>query len=87
MLSVWLNWMEKFYGRRGCMVLEFSTSHKLNIIGKCINKFKKSFHSYCIGGQRNWIQVICTAGVAANVAVLYMMETGCGEYAVNFSQS
>ncbi|XP_055959463.1 transmembrane protein 19 [Patella vulgata] len=37
------------------------------------------------GGQRNWIQVICNGGVATQLAVLYILETGCKEITINFS--
>ena len=37
------------------------------------------------GGQRNWKQIISNGGVAAWLAVIYMMETGCVELPVNFS--
>lgn len=37
------------------------------------------------GGQRNWVQVFCNGGVAAQLALLYAMETGiAGEIPINF---
>jgi len=36
------------------------------------------------GGQRNWVQVICNGGVAAQLALFYLMENGCGEIPINF---
>ncbi|ELT99348.1 hypothetical protein CAPTEDRAFT_135735, partial [Capitella teleta] len=39
------------------------------------------------GGKRNWVQVICNAGPAAQVAVLFMLEIGCGEPLVDFTHN
>ena len=36
------------------------------------------------GSRRNWIQVICNGGVATFVAILFMLEGGCGERLVDF---
>lgn len=49
----------------------------------CINLLKFAFFNS--GGQRNWIQVICNAGMATFLAVLYILDYGSGELAVNFS--
>lgn len=38
------------------------------------------------GGQRNWLQVICNAGVASELAVIYLIDSGCAEYPVDFQQ-
>jgi len=40
----------------------------------------------CTGGQRDWKQVICNGGVATELAVIYMINAGCGEYTVDFRQ-
>jgi len=40
----------------------------------------------CAGGQRDWKQVMCNGGVAAELAVIYMINAGCDEYAVDFRQ-
>ncbi|KAL3832719.1 hypothetical protein ACJMK2_024336 [Sinanodonta woodiana] len=37
------------------------------------------------GGQRNWIQVLCNGGVAAEFALIYMVDVGCTEKVINFS--
>ncbi|KAI0231759.1 Transmembrane protein 19 [Lamellibrachia satsuma] len=37
------------------------------------------------GGQRNWVQVVCNAGVATELALILMVESGCGEFLVDFS--
>jgi uncharacterized membrane protein len=36
------------------------------------------------GGQRNWIQVICNGGMATELAILYLLDVGSGERAVDF---
>lgn len=38
-----------------------------------------------IGGERNWIQVICNGGMATFLAILYLLDYGSGESAINFS--
>lgn len=37
------------------------------------------------GGQRNWVQVLCNGGIAAQFAVLYMLDSGCVEKVINFT--
>ncbi|XP_033731677.1 transmembrane protein 19-like, partial [Pecten maximus] len=44
-------------------------------------KFEEDFKE---GGQRNWIQVLCNGGIAAQFAVLYMLDSGCTERIVDF---
>lgn len=36
------------------------------------------------GGQRNWIQVLCNAGMATQLALLYMLDVGAGERPIDF---
>ncbi|KAK2165649.1 hypothetical protein LSH36_47g04000 [Paralvinella palmiformis] len=38
------------------------------------------------GGERNWIQVLCNGGVATEVAILYMIDCGCGEHVTDFTK-
>ena len=38
-----------------------------------------------LGGQGNWVQVICNGGVAAFASVLYLVEVGCGERPIDFA--
>lgn len=40
--------------------------------------------SSCLGGQRNWLQVLCNGGVAAYLGVIYFIESGSGEHAIDF---
>lgn len=36
------------------------------------------------GGQRNWAQVLCNAGMATQLAILYLIDCGSGETPINF---
>lgn len=58
---------------------------------KCILRlFYLYFHLWlCFlytGGQRNWLQVFCNGGIPTEIALLYMIENGPGEIAINFSK-
>uniref|UniRef100_A0A1B6DT90 Transmembrane protein 19 n=1 Tax=Clastoptera arizonana TaxID=38151 RepID=A0A1B6DT90_9HEMI len=44
-------------------------------------KLEKDFKE---GGQRDWTQVICNSGMAAQLALLYILDSGCGERLINF---
>ncbi|XP_069030686.1 transmembrane protein 19 isoform X2 [Embiotoca jacksoni] len=45
---------------------------------------KKIDPEYKEGGQRNWVQVFCNGGVPTELALLYMIEVGPGEIAIDF---
>lgn len=36
------------------------------------------------GSRRNWMQVICNGGPAAQLAIVFMLEVGCGEPSIDF---
>ncbi|XP_011314838.1 transmembrane protein 19 [Fopius arisanus] len=38
------------------------------------------------GGQRNWIQVLCNGGMASQLALLYLLDVGCGERPIDFDK-
>lgn len=38
------------------------------------------------GGQRNWIQVLCNGGMASQLAVLYLLDVGCGDRPIDFNK-
>ncbi|XP_051975021.1 transmembrane protein 19 [Xyrauchen texanus] len=60
----------------------FITSSKLT---KWKGSIKKQIDSdYKEGGQRNWLQVFCNGGVPTELALLYMIEAGPGEIALDF---
>ena len=33
------------------------------------------------------MQVICNGGIATQMAIIYMMEAGCGEYVIHFTRN
>lgn len=35
-------------------------------------------------GQRNWVQVLCNAGMATQLALLYLLDCGSGERPIDF---
>ena len=37
------------------------------------------------GGQRNWVQVLCNGGIAAELAFFFILEGGCWEPAIDFT--
>lgn len=47
---------------------------------------KKIDPEYKEGGQRNWLQVFCNGGVPTELALLYMIEAGPGEMAIDFAK-
>lgn len=48
---------------------------------------KKNFEdSFKEGGQRNWIQVLCNGGMASQLALLYLLDVGCGERPIDFDK-
>lgn len=36
-------------------------------------------------GQRNWVQVLCNAGMATQLALLYLLDCGSGERPIDFN--
>lgn len=38
------------------------------------------------GGQRNWIQALCNAGMATQLALLYLLDCGSGERPIDFKE-
>lgn len=44
-------------------------------------KIEKDFK---VGGQRNWVQVLCNGGVGAFLALIHLIECGVGERSIDF---
>ena len=40
---------------------------------------------FILGGQRDWVQVICNGGVAVAASLLYLMDVGCHEQPIDFA--
>ncbi|CAH0715670.1 unnamed protein product, partial [Brenthis ino] len=39
------------------------------------------------GGQRNWVQVLCNGGMAAQLALLYLLDVGASEKPIDFEKN
>lgn len=63
-------------------ILDSPKCDKQNLGGKKLCKLVN-----CTGGQRNWLQVICNGGVAAYFGAIYYLETGSGEYPIDFQRN
>ncbi|XP_018014000.1 transmembrane protein 19 [Hyalella azteca] len=55
------------------------------VAGSKITKFRSERkrlleEDYKEGGQRDWLQVLCTAGPASVMSVVYLFECGAGEH-------
>uniref|UniRef100_A0A182W978 Transmembrane protein 19 n=1 Tax=Anopheles minimus TaxID=112268 RepID=A0A182W978_9DIPT len=59
----------------------FSSSRATKFRGHAKRKFEEDFKE---GGQRNWAQVICNAGMATQLALLYLLDCGYGERPIDF---
>lgn len=53
------------------------------------NKEKRKFEEDFKGGEgkRNWLQVLCNTGMALQLAVLYIIDCGCGERPIDFKNN
>ncbi|KAI4472776.1 hypothetical protein M0802_016510 [Mischocyttarus mexicanus] len=47
---------------------------------------KKQEKDFKEGGQRSWTQVVCNAGMATQLALLYLLDVGCGERPIDFDK-
>jgi len=57
-----------------------------SIVTKWRSTEKRKLEFNCNDGQRNWVQVVCNGGVAAQLAVIYLIDAGSGEHYVDFQQ-
>ncbi|XP_070491208.1 transmembrane protein 19 [Chironomus tepperi] len=47
--------------------------------------FKKKIEKdFKVGGQRNWVQVLCNGGVGGFIAIAHLLELGVGERPIDF---
>ncbi|KAJ6647331.1 Transmembrane protein [Pseudolycoriella hygida] len=60
----------------------FSSSRATKFGSKKKQKIESDFKGG--EGQRNWIQVLCNAGFAAQLALFYMLDCGSGERTIDF---
>ncbi|KAG7207224.1 hypothetical protein KM043_008899 [Ampulex compressa] len=72
------------FAHLACLITFFVTSSKAT---KFRARLKKKFEAdYKEGGQRNWIQVLCNGGMAAQLGLLYLLDVGCGERPIDFNK-
>ncbi|XP_050419993.1 transmembrane protein 19 [Adelges cooleyi] len=65
-----------------CLLTFFVTSSRAT---KFRSKVKKQLEpDFKEGGQRNWVQVLCNGGMATQLALLYILDVGCGELPIDF---
>ncbi|PZC79554.1 transmembrane protein 19 [Helicoverpa zea] len=65
-----------------CLMTFFISSSKATKIRPHIKrKFEEDFKE---GGQRNWVQVLCNAGMATQLALLYLLDVGACELPIDF---
>jgi len=48
---------------------------------------KKIEKDFKVGGQRNWLQVLCNGGVGGFLALWYLIECGVGERPIDFENN
>lgn len=63
------------------MVFFFSSSRATKFRSSAKEKLEEDFKK---DGERNWIQVLCNSGVAAYLGVIYFIESGSGEFPIDF---
>ncbi|XP_076167669.1 transmembrane protein 19 [Ptiloglossa arizonensis] len=73
------------YAHLACLFTFFVTSTKATKFRS--DKKKKIEADFKEGGQRNWIQVLCNGGMASQLALLYLLDVGCGERPVDFDKN
>jgi uncharacterized membrane protein len=62
----------------------FFTSSRATKVGQ---KLKKKIEiDFKEGGQRNWAQVLCNGGMGTQLALLYLLDCGSGEWPVDFGK-
>lgn len=61
----------------------FTSSKATKFRGKEKAKFEDDFKG--AEGKRNWAQVLCNAGMPAQLALLYLLDCGSGEHPIDFS--
>ena len=65
-----------------CLMSFFVSSSKATKFR--MDRKKKFDCDFKEGGQRNWIQVLCNGGMASQLALLYLLDVGCGERPIDF---
>lgn len=71
------------FAHMSCLLAFFVSSSKAT---KFRMHKKEKFEEIKEGGARNWIQVLCNGGMAAQLAILYLLDVGCGERPIDFDK-
>lgn len=72
------------FAHLACLMAFFVTSSKAT---KFRQEHKRKLETeFKEGGQRNWIQVLCNGGMATQLALLYLLDVGCGERPIDFDK-
>ncbi|EDV97946.1 transmembrane protein 19 [Drosophila grimshawi] len=71
-----------FFG--SLVVFFFSSSRATKFQAQSKRKFECDFKEG--EGQRNWVQVLCNGGMAMQLALLYLLDCGSGERAIDFGK-
>ncbi|XP_014213998.1 transmembrane protein 19 [Copidosoma floridanum] len=66
-----------------CLLVFFLSSSKAT---KFMIHKKKEIEELASGTRRNWIQVACNGGMAMQLALLYLLDVGCGERPIDFDK-
>ncbi|XP_053982330.1 transmembrane protein 19 [Hylaeus volcanicus] len=73
------------YAHLACLFSFFVTSSKATKFRS--DRKKKLESDFKEGGQRTWIQVLCNGGMATQLALLYLLDVGCGERPIDFDKN
>ncbi|CAG7832486.1 unnamed protein product [Allacma fusca] len=65
-----------------CLLVFFLSSSRATKFGQ--SKKRLLEHDFKEGGQRNWIQVLCNGGMATELAIMYVLDVGYGQYPIDF---
>lgn len=68
-----------------CLIIFFITGSKATKFRAHLKK--KQEKGYKEGGQRSWVQVLCNGGVPTQLALLYLLDVGCGEHPIDFDKN
>ncbi|XP_076244185.1 transmembrane protein 19 [Calliopsis andreniformis] len=70
------------FAHLACLFAFFITASKVTKFRS--DKKRKIEADFKEGGQRNWIQALCNGGMATQLALLYLLDVGCGERPIDF---
>lgn len=68
-----------------CLIVFFITGSKATKFRSHLKR--KQEKGYKEGGQRTWVQVLCNGGMPTQLALLYLLDVGCGEHPIDFDKN